>query len=78
MPVEYCPSQIFLCTEFFGEPYAFNDEMENARFEPFSEIRKHEMFLPFRMSVEEFVAELNDLRSLPQMQDAEERGVQDG
>ncbi len=78
MPVEYCPSQIFLCTEFFGEPYAFNDEMENARFEPFSEIRKHEMFLPFRMSVEEFIAELNDLRSLPQMQDAEERGAQDG
>lgn len=78
MPAEYCPSQIFLCTEFFGEPRVFNDEMENARFEPFSEIRKREMFLPFRMSVEEFLAELNDLRSLPQMQDAEERGAQDG
>lgn len=78
MPPEYCPSQVFLCTEFYGEPRAFNDEMENARFEPFSEIRKDEMFLPFRMSVEEFLAELNDLRSLPQMQDAEERGAQDG
>lgn len=78
MPAEYCPSQIFLCTEFFGEPRAFNDEMENARFELFSEIRKHEMFLPFRMSVEEFLAELNNLHSLPQAQDAEERGAQDG
>ncbi|KAI4450676.1 hypothetical protein C823_005213 [Eubacterium plexicaudatum ASF492] len=78
MPPEYCPSQVFLCTEFYGEPRAFNDEMENARFEPFSEIRKHEMFLPFRMSVEEFLTELNDLHSPPQAQDTEERGAQYG
>lgn len=73
MPPEYCPSQVFLCTEFYGEPCAFNDEMENARFESVSEIRNHEMFLPFQMSVEELLTKLHDIYSLPQAQDIGER-----
>ncbi len=62
MPPEYCPSQVFLCTEFYGEPRAFNDEMENARFEAVPEIMKHEAFLPFRLSIEEFARQLRKLQ----------------
>ena len=58
MPEEYCPSRIFLCTEFYGTPIAFNTEMENARFEPVAEILKQDLFLPFELSVRELLKRL--------------------
>lgn len=61
MPPEYCTSQIFLCTEFYGEPFSFNSEMENARFESVSELLKDELFLPFRLSIETFVERLEKM-----------------
>jgi hypothetical protein len=45
MPDKYCPTQVYLCTEFYGNPLAFNDEMENARFESVSEIMEQEILL---------------------------------
>jgi len=61
MPPEYCTSQIFLCTEFYGEPFSFHSEMENARFESVSELLKDELFLPFRLSIETFVERLEKM-----------------
>ncbi len=62
MPAEYCPSQIFLCTEFFGTPIAFNTEMENARFEPVSEVLKKNMFLPFELSIRGLLNQLHCIK----------------
>lgn len=62
MPAEYCPSQIFLCTEFFGTPIAFNTEMENARFEPVSEALKKNLFLPFELSIRELLNQLHCIK----------------
>lgn len=61
MPAKYCPSQVFLCTEFYGTPIAFNTEMENARFEPVSEVFKHKLFLPFELSVRELLNQLHNI-----------------
>lgn len=63
MPGEYCPSQVFLCTEFYGSPAAFNSEMENARFETAADILKQKMFLPFELSVREFLNQLLQLKN---------------
>lgn len=60
MPAEYCPSQIFVCTEFYGIPVAFNPEIENARFEPVSDVLKYDMFLPFEVSVRELLNQLHN------------------
>jgi ADP-ribose pyrophosphatase YjhB (NUDIX family) len=62
-PAEYCPSQVFLCTEFFGMPFAFNTEMKNARFEPIGDVLKENLFLPFELSLREL---LNQLYSMNQ------------
>lgn len=59
MPEEYCPSQIFLCTEFYGTPIAFNTEMENARFETVADILRQEMFVPFELSIQELLEQLS-------------------
>lgn len=61
MPAEYCPSQVFVCTEFYGTPLAFNTEMENARFEPISDILKHKLFLPFELSLRELLSQLHNI-----------------
>ncbi len=58
IPDEYCPSQIFLCTEYYGEPICFNPEMENARFEDVRNILKMRLFLPFELSVRELLDQL--------------------
>ena len=63
MPNEYCPSQVFLCTEFFGTPIAFNAEMENARFEPITEILERNLFLPFELSILEFIKQLQNINN---------------
>lgn len=55
MPEGYCPSQVFLCTEYFGEPFAFNDEMEDARFEDIRKVMGMNLFLPFETSLETLV-----------------------
>lgn len=60
MPKEYCPSQVFLCDEYFGEPIAFNTEMENARFEDISEVLKQDLFLPFELSIRELLRQLRE------------------
>lgn len=62
MPDEYCPSQIFLCTEFYGIPVSFNSEMANARFEVISEIWKCDVFLPFKLALTEFMHQVNAVR----------------
>ena len=62
MPAEYCPSQVFLCTEYYGNPICFNNEMENARFEDVRNIADMDLFLPFRLSLETFLGQLINLR----------------
>lgn len=62
MPSPYCPSQIFLCTEFYGKPIAFNDEMEKARFEPVEVLWRSKLFLPFRLSLEELIKQFQKMR----------------
>ena len=62
MPTEYCTSQVFVCTEFYGTPIAFNIEMENARFEPASDVLKYNMFLPFELSVRELLNQLSQIQ----------------
>lgn len=61
MPAGYCPSQVFLCTEFYGTPIAFNTEIENARFEAVADILKKKLFLPFELSVRELLDQLRGL-----------------
>lgn len=61
MPAGYCPSQVFLCTEFYGTPIAFNTEMDNARFEPVADVLKKELFLPFELSIRELLNQLHGL-----------------
>ncbi len=61
MPAEYCPSQVFLCTEYYGEPVCFNPEMENARFEAVSNILKMRLFLPFELSIRKLLDQLRVL-----------------
>lgn len=63
MPEGYCPSQVFLCTEFYGEPISFNDEMENARFASIKDIRKEKLFLPFEKSIDELLSQLSLLNT---------------
>lgn len=62
MPAEYCPSQVFLCTEYYGNPICFNKKMENARFEDVRNIADMDLFLPFRLSLETFLGQLINLR----------------
>lgn len=62
MPAEYCTSQVFVCTEFYGTPIAFNTEMENARFESVSDVLKYNMFLPFELSVRELLNQLSQIQ----------------
>ena len=62
MSDEYCTSQIFLCTEYYGNPICFNNEMENARFEDVRNIADMDLFLPFRLSLETFLGQLINLR----------------
>lgn len=59
MPEEYCPSRIFLCTEFYGTPVAFNTEMRDARFERVADILRQEMFVPFELSIRELLERLS-------------------
>lgn len=61
MPTGYCPSQVFLCTEFYGTPVAFNTEMDNARFEPVADVLKKQLFLPFELSIRELLNQLHGL-----------------
>lgn len=60
MPPEYCPSQVFLCTEYFGEPVAFNTEMQEARFEPIADVMQYDLFLPFKLSIMELMRQLHE------------------
>lgn len=62
MSAEYCLSQVFLCTEYYGNPICFNNEMENARFEDVRNIADMDLFLPFRLSLETFLGQLINLR----------------
>lgn len=62
MSEEYCPSQVFLCTEYYGEPICFNTEMENARFEDVESLLDMNLFLPFKLSLEDFLRQLNEIR----------------
>ena len=62
MPAEYCTSQVFVCTEFYGTPIAFNTEMENARFESVSDVLKYNMFQPFELSVRELLNQLSQIQ----------------
>ena len=59
MPPEYCPSQVFLCTEYYGEPVCFNPEMEEARFEAIGDVLQYDLFLPFELSLRELMGELS-------------------
>lgn len=61
MPPGYCPSQVFVCTEYYGEPICFNPEMENARFEDVSEILSMKLFPPFRLSLQVLLENLQDI-----------------
>lgn len=61
MSAEYCPSQVFLCTEFYGEPVCFNQEMEDARFEDIRKVLNMNLFLPFRLSLEELIRAIRGL-----------------
>lgn len=63
MPKEYCPSQVYLCTEFYGTPVCFNTEMENAQFVPFEHLIGKELFLPFALSIKEFLNMLKGIHS---------------
>ncbi len=62
MPDEYCTSQVFLCTEYYGVPQCLNAEMENARFEDIRDVLKMKLFLPFRLSLEDFLKRLDTIR----------------
>lgn len=62
MSEEHCPSQVFLCTEYYGEPICFNTEMENARFEDVESLLDMNLFLPFKLSLEDFLRQLNEIR----------------
>ena len=62
MSEEYCPSQVFLCTEYYGEPICFNTGMENARFEDVESLLDMNLFLPFKLSLEDFLRQLNEIR----------------
>lgn len=61
MPPEYCPSQVFLCTEYYGEPVCFNPEMEDARFEPIGDVLQYDLFLPFQLSLQELMKSLREI-----------------
>jgi phage-related protein (TIGR01555 family) len=63
MPDGYCPSQTYLCTEFYGEPVCFNDEMKDARFMSMAELHNEELFLPFELSIKELVRQLANPQS---------------
>ena len=58
MPEPYCPSQVFVCTEYYGNPVAINKEMKNARFETIREIKREPMFLPFARSLQALTEQL--------------------
>ena len=62
MPDEYCTSQVFLCTEYYGVPQCLNEEMESARFEDIRDVLKMNLFLPFRLSLEDFLRQLDEIR----------------
>lgn len=62
MPIEYCPSQVFLCTEYYGELVAVNTEMKDARFESVADILKKELFLPFQLSMKELLKQLQNVQ----------------
>lgn len=62
MPEQYSPSQVFLCTEFFGNPICFNTEMDDARFEDIHKVLGMNLFLPFRLSLEELIRQLTEIQ----------------
>lgn len=61
MPPEYCPSQVFLCTEYYGEPVCFNPEMEEARFEAIGDVLQYDLFLPFQLSLQQLMKNLQEI-----------------
>lgn len=63
MPEEYCPSQVFLCTEYVGKPIACDGEMKNIRFAAVSDVMQMELFLPFRLSIEELLKRLRSVQA---------------
>ncbi len=62
MPRQYNPSMVFLCTEFFGNPICFNTEMDDARFEDIHKVMGMNLFLPFRLSLEELIRQLTEVQ----------------
>ena len=48
--------------EYYGEPICFNTEMENARFEDVESLLDMNLFLPFKLSLEDFLRQLNEIR----------------
>lgn len=63
MPEGYCPSQVFLCTEYVGQPIARDGEMKNIRFAAVSDVMQMELFLPFRLSIEELLKQLYSVQA---------------
>lgn len=62
MPDQYCTSQVFLCTEYYGTPICFNTEMEDARFEDVSTVLSMNLFLPFELSLKDFLRQLEEIQ----------------
>ncbi len=62
MSEQYNPSQVFLCTEFFGNPICFNTEMDDARFEDIHKVMGMNLFLPFRLSLKELIRQLTEIQ----------------
>ncbi len=57
--VEKClPSELFLCTEFAGEPRADGTEMKDARWMSWKELKEVELFPAFKVSLDIMEAEL--------------------
>lgn len=62
LPADYGEPQVFLCTDFAGEPVADGEEMADAAFMPFGLvvdlIDNGKAFEPFARSIELFLSEL--------------------
>lgn len=53
------PSEVFLCTDFAGEPKADGTEMKDARWMSYAELKEVELFPSFEQSIAVFLAQLS-------------------
>ena len=62
MSEEYCPSQVFLCTNIMENRYVSIQRWKMPDLRDVESLLDMNLFLPFKLSLEDFLRQLNEIR----------------